>query len=100
MTAGVKGSSSSLPESRGQEEEVARKTKEETARRLEEGARKILAEETQREKEVEEAVKRKKEEEEKRKEETILENIIELEKEIAQETQNLGQEIQDQERAT
>ena len=50
-TAGVKGSSNSLPKSMGQEEEAARKTKEETTRRLAEGERKLLAEKSQREKE-------------------------------------------------
>ena len=56
--AEVKGSSSSLPKSQGQEEEAARKTKEETAHRLAEGARNILAEEAHREKE-EEATRKK-----------------------------------------
>ena len=46
----MKGSSSSLPESKGQEEEAARKTKEETARKLAKGVRKMLTEESQREK--------------------------------------------------
>ena len=45
-TVGVKSSRSSLPESKGQEEEVARKTKEEIACRLVEGERKLIAEKT------------------------------------------------------
>ena len=45
-TSRVKGSSSSLPKSKGQEEEVVRKTKEDIACILVEGARKILAEES------------------------------------------------------
>ena len=53
--AGFKGSSSSNPEPKGQNEETARKLKEETARRLGKGARKLLAEESQQEKEEEEA---------------------------------------------
>ena len=92
MTTGVKRSSSSLPNSKDREEEAVRKTKVETARRLEKAARNLLAKEAQREKEEEEAARKKKE--------AILENITELEKEIAQETHNASQEIQDQEKNT
>ena len=42
---GGKGSSSSNPEQKGQDEEATRKAKEETTRRSAEGAKKLLSEE-------------------------------------------------------
>ena len=63
------------------------------------GARKLLAEEKQWEKE-EEATRKEREEEKRKKEEAIQENIVELEKAIAQESLNPEQEVQDQEGLT
>ena len=94
-----KGSGSNNLEPKSQEEEASKKVKEEIAWRLAEGMRKLLDEEKQWEKE-EEASRKEREEEKRKKEEAIQENIIKLEKAIAQEALNTEQEVQYQEGLT